>query len=242
MWELYDSLVNEIPTERKVAAAFVGNCWTVVTADDGTMGVAMTTRLETVPQQRAAYTGAPLGEIAGCIRSWNLVEAAIGMAAVNAWYNSRANMERLRAAQGDARYCTFDIPVAGKRIVKVGHIRHRHEVFEKAASVVTLEREPQAGEYPDSACEYVIADSDIVLITGSAFINKTMPRLLELSAEKTVVITGPSTPMAPQLFSFGVNRLAGMIVSDGDGMLEFTGAGTPGTPYRFGTRFCLSNL
>ena len=33
MWELYDSLVNEIPTERKVAAAFVGNCWTVVTAD-----------------------------------------------------------------------------------------------------------------------------------------------------------------------------------------------------------------
>lgn len=100
MWELYDSLVNEIPTERKVAAAFVGNCWTVVTADDGTMGVAMTTRLETVPQQRAAYTGAPLGEIAGCIRSWNLVEAAIGMAAVNAWYNSRANMERLRAAQG----------------------------------------------------------------------------------------------------------------------------------------------
>ena len=242
MWELYDSLIEEIPAERKVTGVFVGNCWTVVSSDDGTMGAAMTTHLSTMPQQYAEYKGLPLRTLAACVKSWNLIEAGIGMAAINAWYNSASRMESLQAAQGDARYCTFDIPVEGKRVVKVGHIRNHHEVFEKAASVVTLEREPMDGEYPDSACEYIIPESDIVLITGSAFINKTMPRLLQLAADKTVIITGPSTPLAPQLFSFGVSRLAGMVVSDQTGMLHFTGAGTPATPYGFGTRFCLSNL
>ena len=242
MWEIYDSLISGIPAERRVESVFVGNCWTVVTADDGTMGTAMTTHLSTMPQLRSDYTGVPLRELAGCIKSWNLIEAGIGMAAINAWYNSASRMEALQAAQGDARYCTFDIPVEGKHIVKVGHIRHQHEVFEKAASVVTLEREPMDGEYPDSACEYIIPESDIVLITGSAFINKTMPRLLEIAKGKTVIITGPSTPMAPQLFSFGVSRMAGMTVSDTEGMLNFIGTGIQGTPYRYGTRFCLTKI
>ena len=242
MWELYDSLIAPIDPARRVKSVFVGNCWTVVTADDGTVGVAMTTHLATVPQQCCDYAGMALRDLAGYIKSWNLVEAGIGMAAINAWYNSAAHMTELHAAQGDTRYCTFDIPVEGKRIVKVGHIRHHHSVFDKAASVLTLEREPLEGEYPDSACEYIIPESDIVLITGSAFINKTMPRLLQLAADKTVIITGPSTPMARRLFDFGASRLAGMIVSDTDGMLSFTGAGTPGTPYRFGERFCLSNF
>ena len=242
MWELYDSLLDEIPTHLKVESAFVGNYWTVVTADNGNMGVAMTTNLTTLPPLSAAYAGQSLRDVGSLVRSWNLIEAGIGMAAINAWYNSAGRLQALGAEQKDDRYCTFDIPVEGKRVVKVGHIRNHHEVFEKAASVVTLEREPMDGEYPDSACEYIIPESDIVLITGSAFINKTMPRLLQLAADKTVIITGPSTPLAPQLFSFGVSRLAGMVVSDQTGMLHFTGAGTPATPYGFGTRFCLSNL
>lgn len=242
MWEIYDRLIGEIDPARCVKSVFVGNCWTVVTADDGTMGAAMTTHLATIAQMSAEYIGMPLRELAAHIRSWNLIEAGIGMAAINAWYNSAGHMQTLRAAQGDNRYCTFGIPVEGKRIVKVGHIRHHHAVFDSAAEVVTLEREPLDGEYPDCACEYIIPESDIVLITGSAFINKTMPRLLQLAKDKTVIITGPSTPMAPQLFSLGVSRLAGMIVSDAPGMLRFTGTGTPGTPYRFGERFCLSNF
>ncbi len=242
MWELYDSLIEHIDPSVRVKNVFVGNCWTVVTSDSGTMGAAMTTHLATLPQLSTNYTGLPLRTLAGHIKSWNLVEAGIGMAAINAWYNSSERMLSLGTAQGDERYCTFDIPVEGKRIVKVGHIRHRHSVFDKAESVVTLEREPLDGEYPDSACEYIIPESDIVLITGSAFINKTMPRLLQLAADKTVIVTGPSTPMAKQLFSFGVSRLAGMTVTDTEGMMGFIGSGIPGTPYRFGERFCLSSF
>ena len=242
MWELYDSLLDEIPSYLKVESAFVGNYWTVVTADNGNMGVAMTTNLTTLPPQSAGYVGQTLRDVGSLVRSWNLIEAGIGMAAINAWYNSSGRLEALGSRQKDDRYCTFDIPVEGKKIVKVGHIRHRHGVFDLADSVVTLERSPMNGEYPDSACEYMIPESDIVLITGSAFINKTMPRLLQLAAGKTVIITGPSTPMAPQLFRFGVSRLAGMIVANRDGMMDFTGTGFPGTPYLYGERFCLSNL
>lgn len=242
MWELYESLLDEIPVHLRVESVFVGNYWTIVTADSGNMGAAMTTNLTTIPPQSANYVGCSLRDVGSLVRSWNLVESGIGMAAINAWYNSETRLTELGSLQNDDRYCTFDIPVEGKKIIKVGHIRHRHGVFDLADSIVTLERSPMDGEYPDSACEYMIPESDIVLITGSAFINKTMPRLLQLAQDKTVIITGPSTPMAPQLFSFGVRRLAGMVITNQKGMLGFTGTGFPGTPYRFGTRFCLSNL
>jgi len=241
MWELYDSLLEQIPSHLKVESAFVGNYWTIVTADNGNMGVAMTTNMTTIVPRSPGYVGHSLRDVGSLVRSWNLVEAGIGMAAINAWYNSDTRMDALAALQDDDRYCTFDIPVDGKKIVKVGHIRHRHGVFDLADSVVTLERSPIDGEYPDSACEYLIPECDIVLITGSAFINKTMPRLLQLAKDKTVIITGPSTPMAPQLFPFGVSRLAGMVVTNRSGMRDFTGTGFPGTPYLYGTRFCLNS-
>jgi len=241
MWELYDSLIEEIPSHIKVESAFVGNYWTIVTADNGNMGVAMTTNLTTIAPQSHSYVGRSLRDVGSLVHSWNLVEAGIGMAAINAWYNSGSRLDALAALQDNDRYCTFDIPVESKKIVKVGHIRNRHGVFDLADSVITLERSPAEGEFPDSACEYIIPESDIVLITGSAFINKTMPRLLQLAQDKTVIITGPSTPMAPQLFSFGVSRLAGMVVADRIGMRDFTGTGLPGTPYMYGTRFCLNS-
>ena len=59
----------------------------------------------------------------------------------------------------------------------------------------------QPGDYPDSACEYVLPTCDYVFISGSAFVNKTMPRLLELSRDAT------STPAAPLLLEYGVDHL-----------------------------------
>lgn len=243
MWELYDNLISEIPEDLKTDSVYVGNCWTVVAASNGNMGTAMTTHLDTIKRHSfddINLSGMKLRDLAQFVYSWNFVEASIGMAAINAFYNSDTRVAKLNALQGDNRYCTFDIPVEGKKIIKIGHIRSRHHIFDKAKSVVTLEREPLADEYPDSACEYLIPESDIILITGSAFINKTMPRLLTLAEGKTVIITGPSTPLSLKLFDFGVTRLAGMTVSDKEGMLRLSGYGISETPYKFGTRFCVT--
>ena len=48
---------------------------------------------------------------------------------------------------------------------------------------------------------------DFTIITGSAFINKTLPRLLQLS--RHAVILGPSTPMSRSILDYGAKELSG---------------------------------
>ena len=74
--------------------------------------------------------------------------------------------------------------------------------------------EPRDGELPPYACEEVIPESDVVVITATALINKTLPRLLELRRHGRAIVLGPSTPMNDVLFRHGADILAGVRVID----------------------------
>jgi hypothetical protein len=60
----------------------------------------------------------------------------------------------------------------------------------------------------------MLPDMDYVFITGLTLVNKTLPRLLELSQKARVILVGPSVPLAPQLFDFGVWELAGTLFTN----------------------------
>jgi uncharacterized protein (DUF4213/DUF364 family) len=51
-------------------------------------------------------------------------------------------------------------------------------------------------------------------LTASALINKTMPRLLTLSRGAQIVVAGPTTPLHPLMFDFGIETLGGLVVED----------------------------
>lgn len=237
MWELYDALIAGIPEGETVEQVSCGMMWTAVKTSGGGLGMAMTTDVHTLPAGHRGFAGMPLREAAEHVKSWNFIEAGIGMAALNAWYNTPARMESLSARQGDTRFCTFGLPLRGKKVCMVGALRYPAELFAEAASLSTLERADVPGTYPDSAAEYLLPGCDLVIITGSAFVNKTMPRLLQLARGAQVIITGPSTPMAPALLDFGVRRLAGLVLTDEKGCLDLVSEGFNATPYRFGERF-----
>ena len=239
MWELYDRLIADIPEDLTVEKLICGMTWTAVCSSAGTVGLAMTTPVQTIPAAPGDAVGMRLKDAAKLVKSWNFVEAGIGMAAINAWYNSKERMAELNSAQGDTRFCTYDMPYEGKKICMVGALRYPKGMFDSAESLIVLERNLVNGTYPDSACEYYIPECDLVLITGSAFINKTMPILLELAKNARVIITGPSAPMAPMLMDYGVERVAGLVIGDKKNCLSFVSAGHMGTPYRFGERYIL---
>lgn len=238
-WEIYDRLIEGIPDGLTAEEVICGMSWTMVRASDGTVGLAMTTNVQTLPAACTGYAGMPLKKAAESVRSWNFVEAGIGMAAINAYYNSAARMEAMGSRQRDDRFCTYDIPFAGKNVTMVGAMHHPAGMFDPAARHMILERENVPGTYPDSAAEYYLPDSDLVILTGSAFVNKTMPRLLELCAGADVIITGPSTPMAPLLLEYGVRRLAGLVITEKKACFDFVAEGVSRTPYPFGERFIL---
>jgi uncharacterized protein (DUF4213/DUF364 family) len=59
-----------------------------------------------------------------------------------------------------------------------------------------------------------LGDQDVVIMTATTLINKTMPRLLELSRNARVVVAGPSTPLHPLMFDHGIDVLGGLIVEN----------------------------
>ena len=237
MWQLYDRLIEAVPEGSVVEDFFVGRTWTFVKSG-GQLGIAMTTAGESVPALlKGNLIGRPLREVAAAVKSWNIIEASIGMAAINSYYNTLPRRNELAAAQNDESFYLAGLSVKGKTIGLVGHLRMPTDALSGAKQVYVLERSPSPGDYPDSACEYLLPQCDIVLITGSALTNKTMPRLLQLSRSAKVILAGPSVPLAPVLLDFGVYCLTGMVVNDPVEMRFLASRGEVQSPYYCGARF-----
>ena len=94
------------------------------------------------------------------------------------------------------------------------------ENFACCRKLTIMDREEKPGALPDSACEFVLPECDLVIITGSAAINKTMPRLLALSQNAEVILTGPTVTCCPELLSLGINRLNGRVITEKETMLK----------------------
>ena len=71
-----------------------------------------------------------------------------------------------------------------------------------------------------SAAEEVIPKSDISVISATAIINKTLPRLLELGRGTTITVLGPSTPLNDVLLEHGATLVAGTRVGDADALIR----------------------
>lgn len=218
-WEIYDRLIEGVPADVRVVDACVGANWTCVAAESGA-GVAYTFHGGVAPAGARDVAGARLRDVAALVKSWCFEDASLGAAALNAWYASPEKLEGpdlLTGEGSDGFSLVMDhIKAHGgdrPRVCVIGHFPHMDELA-AASDLTVLERRPREGDLPDAACEYVLPEQDVVLMTGTTFTNKTMPRLLELAAGATVLVTGPTTPMLPVLFDYGIDVLAGRIVGD----------------------------
>ena len=247
-WDLYDRLIEGVPAEVRVVDYCLGKNWSCVKAESGA-GVAYTfpggaTASGVLPD----YRGGSLRDLAAQVKSWCFPEASLGAAALNAWYATRDKLDieafslatgpesggfALLLKQIEQRAADFGHvgPADKPNVAVIGHFPHMNDL-ERASHLTVLERNPRMGDLPDPACEYVLPEQDYVLMTGTTFTNKTMPRLLELSRNAKVYVVGPSTPLLPVLFDYGVDVLAGRFVDDPDQALRSCETGE-----RFGSSF-----
>ena len=239
-FELYAILLDGIDTAAPVTGTQMGQCWTAVETAEH-FGMAMTTPVDTAPRLLSGdYTGMPLRELAAACRSWNLTEAGYGMAAVNAFYNTPAHLAQLNAYEPFDNYCTDGLDLRGRHIGVVGHLNMPPSIREQAASVRILERSPRPGDYPDSACDWLIPQCDVVIMTASTLVNKTLPHLLELCKNAYTILAGPSCPLCPGLLELGIDRIAGLVITDPEGMKGKILREIPGPPYPLGKPFLLT--
>ena len=239
-FELYDILIHGINTDAVVTNTLMGDCWTAVETENR-FGMAMTTPVDTAPRMLDRdYCRMPLKELAVAAKSWNLTEAGFGMAAINAFYNTPTQLERLGAYEPFDNYCTDGLDLRGKRIGVIGHLNMPVSVYGQAKEVLILERSPRPGDYPDSACDWILPQCDVVIMTASTLVNKTLPHLLDLCKNAYTILAGPSCPMCPLLLELGIDRIAGLVITDVDGMKNKIIHEIPGPPYPMGKPFLLA--
>ncbi len=224
---ILDDLLNLLPGESiAVRDVRIGAFWTVVWSERGA-GLASTQRDTHTPHGQSlirwagdltAYTAQ---ELAGLLRSDSPMETGLGMAAVNALLKvDEAALTDRNAADEIIRRGE------GKRVVIVGHFPFIPSVRQAAAHVDVLELDPGPDELPPEAAAEVIAQADVVAITGTSLLNRTFDGLVRLCRPETyVLVLGPTTPLSPVLFDYGVDLIAGTRVVDPAAALATAGQG-----------------
>jgi uncharacterized protein (DUF4213/DUF364 family) len=155
-------------------------------------------------------------ELAGLARSYHPMEAAIGMATINALLPRREEQwADLNAGEVIAQHG------ADKRVVLVGHFPFIPQLREQIRALSVLEQRPTGDDLPAEAGSDIIPRADVVAITGTALLNHTFEGLMALCRRETLVLVlGPSTPLSPILFNHGVHLLSGSVVEDVEAVLR----------------------
>ncbi|MBQ6465500.1 MAG: DUF364 domain-containing protein [Oscillospiraceae bacterium] len=235
--ELYAALAAGVPAGETIAAAAQGARWALAETERGS-GLAMFTAGHSRPALfPTGLAGLDVRKAAEAVAGWNLEEAGQALAAVNAACNRFDRAEALGARVGG--HYADGIELTGKTVALIGHMKGPAGLREQAKEVCILEREPKEGDFPDAACDWILPRCDLVIITGSSLVNKTLPHLLSLCERATVILTGPSVPLCPALLDFGIDRVSGLIVTDREGLRRRVETGEHGSPFVHGQPFTL---
>jgi len=222
-YEIYDLLQDYAAATAAVEEIIFGLVWTYCEAD--AVGLAMSPGL---PSRTLAWSGTlrgrPLHQLTPWLREFDVHQATVGLAAVNAGINRlrlpapAAVLQRQPQPEADNNLEVFEhfLPqIRDRKSVCVGRYPGLDRfIAAHRLDMAVLERQPGQGDLPDSASEYLLPPAEWVFLTASSLANKTFPRLAELSRNAITVLMGPSTPWLPEFRHFGIDYLAGVEVAD----------------------------
>lgn len=154
-------------------------------------------------------------ELTQYAKSESLLEASIGMATIN----SLIDIEESKCIEKNA----FEIILEkgqGKNVAIVGHFPWIPKLREKVQNLWVLEQRVREGDLPAKEADRILPQSDVVGITGTSFINHTLEGLLSLCKGAYVLLIGPTSPLSPILFDYGINAICGSKIIDPDQLIR----------------------
>ena len=142
--------------------------------------------------------------------SESLLEAAIGMAAINSLLQvDESNCLNLNAANLIAE------KGRGKNIAIIGHFPFIPKLRDIAKEVWVIEKNPREGDLSESQSENYLPEADVIGITGTSITNHTIEALLAIRNPKAyLVVLGDTAPLSPVLFDYGIDAISGTKVID----------------------------
>ena len=233
--EIYDLLLEYGNTNTPIKEILIGLTWTLCETEG--IGLCMSPGIvtRTLPWS-GTLVNKPVKELASWLRSWNIFEATVGMAAINAEINGRFSQghETLLPTQieplspyGPGNLAVFEyfLPmIRGKKVFIIGRYPKLSR-YENEMEMTDIERQPGGDDLPDTASEYLLPEAEWVFLTATSIANKTFPRLVELAKNSQLVLMGPTMPWLTELKEFGIDYLAGVTVSNAKALRQTVAEG-----------------
>jgi len=228
MWELYDALIAGIDESASVDEMFIGADLSFARSGDSAGICGSVTETWSGGSEMRKYIGMPLRELAQAVKSWDFIEARLGAAAINAYYNSLPRLRGLGLDIPDAKkhedrandpFIQLQKDIRGKTVTVIGHFPYIDQLFAPVCDLKVIEKfYPKDGDYPEQAAEYLLHDSEYAFISSYTIAEKSLPRLLAAAKSGPipahVTLVGPASPVTPIMHSFGVDDIAGYAIRD----------------------------
>ena len=218
------STIEESTQNALVKEVRIGPFWTGVWSKYGGLASTTFTHEPAMPppiKEAGNLTEKSIGEICHYANSDCLLKASVGMAAIN----SAIEVDLNKCQNINASEVLFETG-KDKKVVIVGHFPFVTKLRRFAKQLWVVERKPQSGDIPASEAKRVIPQADVIAITGTALINGTMGELLSLCPKKSLVmVLGPTAPLSPVWFDYGVDLVSGTRVIDPELVLRMVSEG-----------------
>lgn len=218
MADLLSAILGCVP-EGRVVHAVVGRRWvaSVVEVDgERRCGLAAAWRLPGEASEAASVQGRSARDLACELRTACGLRASQALATINAALPRTPERWRDQRLEDILRWRGVD-----KSVVIVGHFPFVDSLRPAVGSLAVLEENPRPGDLPAHSAPLVIPNADVVVITGMAFLNRTLEDLLRLcSPTAYVILAGPSVPLSPVWFAAGVHEVCGSVVLDIEAVLR----------------------
>ena len=227
--EIFNQLVSSLP-EGRIMSVDIGLFWTAVVVE--CQGVCRCGLAATLSNPEFEHARLPAVEEAGRIEqrsalelvnwvySTSYTEVGVGLATINALLPPIENPVDLAAEDYIARQG------ANSQVALIGHFPFVSRLKDQVKKLWVLELNPKEDDLPASAAPEIIPQADILAITATTLINHTFDGIFDLRKPGAkVLLLGPSTPLSPILFNYGIDVLSGSMVDDPDSVLPLVRQG-----------------
>lgn len=223
--KILKDIINSLKADFPVREIRRGIFWTAVASKY--CGLASTMMYEACSNENSESPYPPLLtektalELAQLVFSDRISDASLGLAAIN----SLLHIDESRCIDINAGELLIRTGV-DKNVSVIGHFPFSDELRKVTKNLWVIEKRLKPGDYPEGDAKIYLPRSDIVAISSTTLINHTFQEILNMCPEGSIkMLLGPSTPMSPVLFDYGIDIISGSKIVDEEKTLRYISEG-----------------
>ncbi|MDD3051636.1 MAG: DUF364 domain-containing protein [Candidatus Cloacimonetes bacterium] len=140
------------------------------------------------------------------------LEAALGIAAIN----SASDISSLKLTMMNAKELLVR-KGKDKKVALIGHFPFIDKISYAFAEIFVFELFPQVGDYSVEKIPEILPQADVLAISATSLCNHTFDKIMQHRSKNCfTVMLGPTTPLSPILFDYGIDALSGVLVKNNE--------------------------